>query len=132
MRAISKGMGSGLVKQVELEDIIEEEWAEYIMIDLKLKVSEVFDKANFWHCKEGINDQTMKMLNEEFNLFRGLFPLKVFITGPPGSGKTHYASKLSEMYGVPHLKIQEITQVGMQLNDELGEEIRQRCEEIKD
>jgi AAA+ superfamily predicted ATPase len=38
----------------------------------------------------------MKSLNEEFNYYRGLFPLKVFITGPPGSGKTHMAKALAE------------------------------------
>ena len=48
------------------------------------------------------------MLNKEFNLFRGLFPLKLLITGPPASSKTHYAHQLSELYGVPHIKIQEL------------------------
>jgi len=91
MKRISKGMGSGLVKNVDLDDVIDEEWCEYLLVDLKMKTSPVFEKANFWHSKKGICKNSMKMLNEEFNLYRGLFPLKVFITGPPGSGKTHYA-----------------------------------------
>jgi adenylate kinase len=55
----------------------------------------------------------METLNKEFNLFRGLFPLKVFITGPPASGKTHFASKLSESYGVPHIKIGDLIGAAM-------------------
>ena len=36
------------------------------------------------------------MLNDEFNFYRGLFPLKVLISGPPAVGKTHFAQKLAE------------------------------------
>ena len=52
------------------------------------------------------------MLNEEFNFYRGLFPLKIFITGPPLSGKSHFGKKLSEMYGVPHLSLHDFIQLG--------------------
>ena len=109
MQAISTGMGSGQVKTMELSDVIEEEWAEYLSIDLKMKTSSVFLSPQFnWHCIKGICKETLQQLNEEFNLYRGLFPLKLFITGPPGSGKTFYANKLAEAYGVPHLKIQDL------------------------
>ncbi len=91
MKTISTGMGSGLVKTVDLSDVIDEDWAEFLAIDLKLKVSQTFDKASFWHCRKGICKSTMQMLNEEFNIYRGLFPLKLFITGPPAAGKTHFA-----------------------------------------
>lgn len=50
----------------------------------------------------------MKMLNEEFNSYRGLFPLKVFLGGPPISGKSHFSTKLAQSYGIPHLKIFEL------------------------
>lgn len=42
MESISVGMGSGQVKTVELSDVIEEEWAEYLSIDLKMKTSQSF------------------------------------------------------------------------------------------
>jgi adenylate kinase len=74
----------------------------------------------------------MKMLNEEFNYYRSLFPLKVFITGPPCSGKTHFASRLNEMYGVPHIKIQDIVDMGKNLNTDYGDVVRARVEELKD
>jgi adenylate kinase len=131
MRTISQGMGSGLVKNVDLSEVVDEEWAEFLSVDLKLKTSAVLEKAAFWHCKRGICKATMQMLNEEFNLYRGLFPLKVFITGPPASGKTHYASKLAEAYGVPHIKILDLVQMGYKLKDAFGDEIRNKAEEIK-
>jgi adenylate kinase family enzyme len=56
----------------------------------------------------------MRMLNLEFNHFRGLFPLKVFIGGPPLAGKTHFASKLAQAYGIPHLKIADLLQEAQQ------------------
>jgi adenylate kinase len=85
-----------------------------------------------WHCKEGICKETMGLLNQEFNLYRGLFPLKVFLTGPPASGKTHFAEKLATGYGIPHIKIQDLIQMGYKLQDSFGDEIRKKTEEIKD
>jgi adenylate kinase len=95
MRTISEGMGSGLIQRVELSDVVEEEWSEFLSIDLKIRPSSLIREQLTWHCRKGICKQTMEMLNQEFNLFRGLFPLKLLITGPPASGKTHFALKLA-------------------------------------
>lgn len=132
MKTISEGVGSGLIKKVELADVLEEDWAELLTLDLKLKTSPVLQQATFWHCRKGISKETIQLLNEEFNFFRGLFPLKLFVTGPPSSGKTFYASKLAELYGVPHIKINDLIQMGYKLQDSFGEQIRKKAEEIKD
>ena len=69
----------GGIKHVDLCDVLEEEWAESVgVLDLKIKPSFCFKDLK-WHCKEGICESSMKKLNEEFNLFRGLFPLKIYI-----------------------------------------------------
>jgi hypothetical protein len=39
MRTISEGMGSGLIKRVELSEVVEEEWSEFLSIDLKIRPS---------------------------------------------------------------------------------------------
>lgn len=57
-----------------------------------------------WHCKEGIAEN-IQVLNDEFNQYRGLKPMKIFINGPPASGKSHYGSKLAEFYNIPHIRI---------------------------
>ena len=74
----------------------------------------------------------MKMLNDEFNYFRGLFPLKVFITGPPCSGKTFFASQLSEQYGIPHLRIKDIIDYALSLDNDFGKQLKAKIEELKD
>ena len=80
-----------------------------LTLNLKLKISpELLRLDSEWHCSGGITSESMKLLNDEFNLYRGLFPLKVFIGGPPGSGKTHYTRLLAESYGIPHLKIDDM------------------------
>ena len=92
MKTISAGMGAGLLKHVELGDVLGEEWVEFLTLDMKFKASQAFTNGPFkWHCPQGISIESMGLLNQEFNLFRGLFPLKVIITGPPAVGKTHFA-----------------------------------------
>ena len=135
MKAISEAMGSGLVKNVELSDVIEEDWCEYLTLDLKIKCSAIFtqgDNKFIWHCGQGICKSTMPLLNREFNLFRGLFPLKLFITGPPATGKTHFSTSLSSTYGLPHLRLSDIISAAYHRTDSLGDEIRKKSEELKD
>ena len=102
-------------------------------LDLKFKLSpELKALDSEWHCQNGITTETMKQLNEEFNLFRGLFPLKVFIGGPPASGKSHFTQLLASSYGIPHLRINDMIEHAKKLKDELGDEIREKIEELKD
>ena len=116
-----------------LAEVIDEEWSEMLTLNLKMKISpELLNCSSDWHCSEGITGDTMKLLNDEFNLFRGLFPLKVFIGGPPGSGKTHFTKLLADSYGIPHLTIGEMIDHSKRLTDELGEEIREKVEALKD
>jgi adenylate kinase len=109
MKAISSTLGSGAIKNVQLQDVIHEDWVELLSLDLQIKTSPEFVDEQ-WHCAEGITNDTMTKLNEEFNHFRGLFPLKVYIGGPPIAGKTHFATKLAQAYGIPHLKIADMIQ----------------------
>ena len=60
-----------------------------------------------WHCEKGIIDNALK-LNIEFNDFRGLHPVKIFITGPPASGKTFYSEQLAHYYNIPRIHIKQI------------------------
>lgn len=101
-------------------------------VDVKLACSADLKDSIEWKCKQGINVKTMVMLNEEFNYYRGLFPLKVFIGGPPCSGKTHFAAKLNEMYGIPHIKTSDIIAMGKSLTSGYGEVIKQKIEELRD
>jgi adenylate kinase family enzyme len=56
----------------------------------------------------------------------------VLVTGPPAAGKTHFAHKLSESYGVPHVTIGELVNTAMKAQNAFGEELRNKIEELKD
>ena len=99
---------------------------------MKLKTSKVLLEQVEWKCSNGFEESSMKMLNDEFNYFRGLFPLKVFITGPPCSGKTFFASQLSEQYGIPHLRIKDIIDYALSLDNDFGKQLKVKIEELKD
>ena len=102
-------------------------------LDLKFQISpELKQIESEWHCQHGITNDSMKLLNEEFNLFRGLFPLKVYIGGPPASGKSHFTKLLAESYGIPHLRISDMVDHARKLKDDMGDEIRKKEEELKD
>lgn len=72
------------------------------------------------------------MVNAEFNRFRGLFPLKLFVTGPPAAGKTLFCAALAKDYGIPHITVKDAIQLGVSLQNELGQEVRAKIEQVKD
>jgi adenylate kinase len=158
IEAISKGIGTGSVD--ERGDTacshypIEQK--EFLTINLKMKASEAFKdgdvpedagedaeelakKLKFpWHCEKGIGEN-IRMLNEEFNKNRGLNPVKIFLTGPPASGKTYYAERLAVYYNIPRVHAKELADRAFALSKfeegqgtELGEEIKTKIEELKD
>lgn len=80
----------------------------------------------------------MVKLNKEFNECRGLNPVKIFITGPPASGKTFYATKLAKYYNIPHVSVKQLVDEALRistLDDEvIGEnafwaDIKVKCDE---
>jgi predicted AAA+ superfamily ATPase len=97
------------------------------------------EKLKFpWHCEKGI-PKNIRKLNDEFNEVRGLKPVKIFITGPPASGKTYYSSLLSTYYNIPTINANDITKKAFELAskddetlDEFGTEIKTKIEEYKD
>ena len=134
MQSISAGLGNGAVSEVTLSEVLHEDWAELLTINLKMKLSDEFaclDEKE-WHCINGISLDTIQLLNEEFNMFRGLFPLKVYVGGPPAIGKSHYASKMAGSYGIPHLTIKEMVDNAKKEKSELGDQVRNSIEAIKD
>jgi len=73
-----------------------------------------------WHCKTGIIENARK-LNVEFNGKRNLNPVKIFITGPPASGKTFYADKIVDYYNLPRIHVKQMVDKAMTLAN-VGEE----------
>ena len=123
--SISKDIGTGKVKNIEIQDISDSIiWKDFMAINLKMKTSDVFkdkdppegeeeeaDPAKFkfpWHCERGVIADAKK-LNIEFNEARELEPVKIFVTGPPASGKTFYSEKINGYYNIPRVSVKELT-----------------------
>ena len=116
IQAISKGIGTDKVASVAADSIDDSQgWKQFLTINLLMKASNAFKRLpedpqkvedlgdeedqleaykkslKFpWHAKQGIIG-CIKKLNIEFNEKRDLKPVKIFMTGPPASGKTHYS-----------------------------------------
>lgn len=159
IEAISKGIGTGEVRnfaQDEISDSII--WKDYLRMNIKMKASDVFkdktppeevdvedEKAmepfKFkWHCQKGIIENALK-LNIEFNEARELEPVKIFITGPPASGKTFYSNKISEFYNIPRVHAKEFADEAYKLSNideeliaenELALKIKEKLDALKD
>lgn len=147
--AIAKGMGASETVSVPFDEVKNHEWAEFLTIDLKMRPSDILKddeppenaedpeemakQLKFpWHCKKGICKKNMLQLNNEFNEYRGLKPVKILITGPPACGKTHHAKTLAKYYNIPHITIQSALDLIPKLKGEFGEEIRGFIDEKKD
>lgn len=93
-------------------------------INLKMKCSKAFKdgepsedaedpeeeakKLKFpWHCEKGIINN-IQMLNQEFIEQHELKPVKIFVQGPPGSGKTYFAKKLAIKYNVNLIEVSHL------------------------
>ena len=92
-----------------------------------------------WHTKYGIR-KNVKQLNKEFNEFRGLNPVKIFITGPPASGKTFYADQLAKYYNIPKVNVRQLVDKVFEMADideetagenQLINDCRTKIDEIK-
>jgi len=154
VQSISAGIGTGQVKHFEPDDISDSIiWKDFLRINLKMKTSDVFkdkepvegeeeeegenSKLKFpWHCEKGIVENALQ-LNEEFNEARNLKPMKVFITGPPASGKTHFSEVIATNYNIPRVHVKEITDKAFSMSkteeeEGLAAEIKAKVEELKD
>lgn len=121
MRAISQGIGTGKTEFSHYSGYYGDELNYALKMNLKIKTSDAFKdgeppedaedpeeaakKLKFpWHCEKGIVEN-VRMLNIEFNETRGLNPVKIFVTGPPASGKTWHSDILASYYNIPRVDV---------------------------
>ena len=145
IRSISKGIGSIDIKNLNDFDIDEIDIPNFneLNIDVQIKSSKVtedepqklnesiedYNKRKFkWHCEKGI-PENMDLISQEFNLYRGIKPIKIIITGPPSGGKSYIAEKIAKQFKITHLTMVNICQWAKNLKNMLGEETRQKMKE---
>ena len=59
-----------------------------------------------WHCADFVRG--MLKVIREYKRAHNLLPLRIFIHGPPGSGKSRLAKRVSEYYHIPHINVQMV------------------------
>ena len=105
VETVSKSLGTKESRLVDREDALLEESLSLFDVDL-LTTSLRFEAAAInefefeWVAKDGFVATIEKIIGE-FKETRGLTPLRVFVGGPPGSGKSYWAQKLSRHYKIP-------------------------------
>ena len=125
---IAKGMGTGDIASVDEATIDHSQgWKEKLTINLRMQASDAFkpipltaaeleleeaedlkkEKRFQWHARFGIR-KNIRALEGEFNKFRGLNPVKIYINGPPASGKTYYAEHLARYYNIPRVHVKQL------------------------
>ena len=133
IRSISKGIGSIDIKNLTEFDIDEIDMPNFneLSIDIQIKPSKITDNDFKWHCEKGI-PENMDLLRQEFNLYRGIKPIKIIISGPPCGGKTFIAKKITNQFKILHLTIPDLITWAKTLKNNLGEEMKQKMKEIEE
>ena len=90
----------------------------------------LMDNEFKWHCEYGI-PENLSILRKEFCLYRGLQLIKIFVYGPPSSGKSKLSMELSSKYKLIYLNIDNVLKWGRKLKNELGNEIANKYNELK-
>ena len=148
IRTISKGIGGidiKLMNDFNINEINLPHYTEF-NIDVRIKLSSImedeprrnkedledYNERKFpWHCEFGI-PENINILRDEFNLYRDLKSSKIIILGPPYCGKSTIAKIISEKYKLSHLTIDKICDWAKNENTPLGEEVRQKSEEMEE
>ncbi|KAL8445096.1 hypothetical protein Emag_005203 [Eimeria magna] len=100
------------VTSISAEEAALIETAEILSKDFRFEASPLMNQSNFpWHAKEGFV-VLIKQIASEFCQWRGLRQLRIFVTGPPGSGKTSISERLAEHYNICHIKTAEVVERG--------------------
>ena len=145
--SISKGIGGidiKIIKDFNINEINLPHYSE-LNIDVRFKLSSImedeprrqkedledYNERKFpWHCEFGI-PENMDKLRDEFNIYRDLKSIKILVLGPPYSGKSTIAKKISEKYKLSHLTIDKICDWAKNEKSPLGDETREKYKEIE-
>ncbi|XP_064368172.1 adenylate kinase 7 isoform X2 [Dromaius novaehollandiae] len=113
IKCISKNVGPGKIKMIPRENAFlskELTQSHLDMLLVNLRMEAMFLKDNFsikWVAQTGLVENIEEIL-KEYKESRGLLPLKIYIHGPPGVGKSTIAENLCKHYKLHHIKIKDV------------------------
>ncbi|KFQ99441.1 Adenylate kinase 7, partial [Nipponia nippon] len=113
IKCISKNVGPGKIEKIPKENAFLSKDLTQMHLDMllvNLRMESMFLKETFnikWVAQAGLVEN-IEQIVKEYKQSRGLLPLKVYIHGPPGVGKSTIAEELCKHYKLHHIKINEV------------------------
>jgi adenylate kinase len=100
--------------------------AEVLLADMKFKRDIGFVNNSLqdmdWVAQSGFKKK-FDRVKQEYIRARNLAPVRLFVHGAPGSGKSFYAAQLAKQHHLPHLKIYNIIREVLDRKDALAEQV---------
>ncbi|XP_040529811.1 adenylate kinase 7 isoform X2 [Gallus gallus] len=113
IKCISKNVGPGKIEKIPEENAFLSKELTQMHVDMllvNLRMEAMFLKETFnikWVAQTGLVEN-IEQIVEEYKQSRGLLPLKVYIHGPPGVGKSTIAEEICKHYKLHHIKIKDV------------------------
>ncbi|NXJ77728.1 KAD7 kinase, partial [Trogon melanurus] len=113
VKCISKKVGPGKIEKIPKENAFLSKELTQMYLDMllvNLRMESTFLKETFnikWVAEAGLVENIEKII-KEYKQSRGLLPLKVYLHGPPGVGKSTIAEELCKHYKLHHIKINDV------------------------
>ncbi|NXT69283.1 KAD7 kinase, partial [Chaetops frenatus] len=145
VKCISKNVGPGKIEKIPKENAFLSKELTQMQLDMlfvNLRMEAIYLKENFnmkWVAEAGLIENIAQVVME-YKQTRGLLPLKVFIHGPPASGKSTIAKELCKHYKLHYVrindviseKIAELEKIVAQESDKVGVEVELEGEGERD
>uniref|UniRef100_A0A803YK31 ATPase AAA-type core domain-containing protein n=1 Tax=Meleagris gallopavo TaxID=9103 RepID=A0A803YK31_MELGA len=113
VKCISKNVGPGKIEKIPQENAFLSKELTQTHVDMllvNLRMEAMFLKETFnikWVAQTGLVEN-IEQIVEEYKQSRGLLPLKIYIHGPPGVGKSTIAEEICKHYKLHHIKIKDV------------------------
>ncbi|NXX34118.1 KAD7 kinase, partial [Nicator chloris] len=109
VKCISKNVGPGKIEKVPKENAFLSKELTQMQLDMlfvNLRMESIYLKENFnikWVAEAGLIENIAQVVTE-YKETRRLLPLKVFVHGPPASGKSTIAKELCKHYKLHYVR----------------------------
>ncbi|XP_050192743.1 adenylate kinase 7 isoform X2 [Myiozetetes cayanensis] len=113
IKCISKNVGPGKIQKIPKENAflskdLTQMNLDMLLVNLQMESTVLKEAFNInWVAEAGLIENIEKVV-KEYKESRGLLPLKVYIHGPPGVGKSTIAEELCKHYRLHYIKIDDV------------------------
>mmetsp|Transcript_90349 Transcript_90349/g.156483 ORF Transcript_90349/g.156483 Transcript_90349/m.156483 type:complete len:481 (+) Transcript_90349:58-1500(+) len=110
VKAVNGALGHGKTYKVPEKNYILYENVEHFIANMKVEAAgmgSMIDDEEEWVSKAGFVENIDKIVSE-FKSHRKIQPLRVYLTGPPASGKTYYGKKIAEHFKLVNITVSDV------------------------